>query len=233
MALGVGQRPTDDLLSVAHSIGVAIRAREASAITPYEILATQERIDVKNLERYGWHMERFPTSMREAFGEIAARCGVTPLPSDLDLAYGIGLTAFDETRYHERGLLPGVPETLGFLRARDELILVTKGDPRVQERKFRATGIRRWFGDHIFTLIHKDAAVLKRIAGYRDPGCVTHVGNSIRSDVDVACEAGFGAVYIPCETWAYERKHNGFTEGPRKVKLDRISEMIERYDSLP
>jgi putative hydrolase of the HAD superfamily len=194
----------------------------------------EAEVDSAGVKTHGFTMERFPSSFQEVYTIVAKKFGITPTPEELEHVYSIGMKAYDVNRYRAKGLLEGVPETLDFLvRQQDELVLLTKGDPRVQNLKIDATGVRKWFGDRIHIVLKKDKAVVEHVVGNRDKARVWHVGNSIRSDVTPALEAGIGMVYVPCETWAYEREHKGLPVHPRLLRLDRVEELLGHYGRLP
>jgi putative hydrolase of the HAD superfamily len=191
--------------------------------------------DSAGVKVHGFKLERFPLSFQETYRALCQRAGVEPTPKDLKRAYAIGMKAYDEKRYQKQGLVEGAAETLDFLAGRDgnELILLTKGDERVQQKKIEATGARKWFGDRVHIVPKKDAKVLEDIVGMRNKMLTWHIGNSIRSDVNPAIEARIGMVYVPCETWAYEREHNGLPEYPRLLKVDTIADIVKNYGRLP
>jgi putative hydrolase of the HAD superfamily len=191
--------------------------------------------DKAGVKVHGFLMERFPLSFQETYRAVCAGLGIEPKPKDLQRVYDIGLKAYDEKRYRTQGLVDGAAETLDFLAGRDgnELILLTKGDDRVQQRKIEATGVRRWFGNRVHIVPKKDAKVLEEVVGMRNKMLTWHIGNSIRSDVTPAVEARIGMIYVPCETWAYEREHHGLPEYPRLLKVEKLTDIVEQYGRLP
>ena len=103
---------------------------------------------------------------------------------DLNYAYQLGMLAFDESLWRKTGLVKGAGQTLDFLvEQNDELILLTKGDTRVQKKKIEVTGIKNWFGENIHIVPEKNEEVLSKYVNGRDKAKVWHVGNSIKSDV--------------------------------------------------
>lgn len=189
-------------------------------------------IDKSAVKTMGFSKERFPTSMRETYREVCNASGIEVKQEDLRIAYNIGFLAFDENRWRQQGLVPGAEETLEFLLQQgDELILLTKGDYDVQQKKLLATDCIRFFKErHI--VANKDKERLLEIVGNRDKSKVWHVGNSIRSDVMPAIEAGINMIYIPCETWAWERDHNGVPESKLLTTYQKIIEIKENYLQL-
>ncbi|HLD04866.1 MAG TPA: hypothetical protein VJG90_04065 [Candidatus Nanoarchaeia archaeon] len=197
------------------------------------IMSTYEGIDQGLVPFMGFTMERFPTAFRNAFQTICQKIGFPFSEEHLTQAYEIGMSVYNPTRARERGLLPGAAETLDFLLSQeDHLILVTKGDPRPQQPKIEATEMKRWFGDHIHVVPEKDAALFLRLLDGQEARNAWKVGNSIRSDVLPALEAGLNVAYIPHETWIFEAAHDGLPKHPCLHTFADILEIKERYDTL-
>jgi len=209
--------------------------------TPYNgpdaqyILNRQVEIDCESAELNGFGADRFPTSFRLATHEIFKGLGMVPTPEQLREVYEIGQRAFDKERYISQGLLPGVEKNLDNLDSRgDELILLTKGDEKVQQDKIAANELEKWFSE-IKIVLSKDVGTVIEMIGERDKQYVCHVGNSIRSDMRPALEAEIKAAYVPCETWKYERQHNGLSDLPNRHNLHilgGIEEILDRYEVI-
>ena len=103
-------------------------------------------------------------------------------------------------------LLDGVAETLARLSGRCRLLLLTKGDREAQEDKLVRSGLGHLF-DGVHIVPEKDAGVMRGLlAQYGlQPERTWMVGNSPRSDINPALEAGIGAIYVPHpNTWRLE-----------------------------
>jgi putative hydrolase of the HAD superfamily len=103
--------------------------------------------------------------------------------------------------------MEGVAETLPFLAEQHELTLCTKGDPAEQNRKLDLSGLRPLFR-HCEIVKEKTAGAYRKLATERafDPARTWMIGNSPKSDINPALEAGLGAVFVPHErTWTLER----------------------------
>jgi len=198
------------------------------------IINLEVEIDRKLVKTMGFLMERFPTSFQKTYEIICEEKDKKCSKEDLKKAYDVGMSAFDEKRWKQEGLVEGAKETLDYLveKEKDELILLTKGDPRVQEKKIRATNCMKWFGDKIYIVPDKNEGIIKKVVGNRVKSKVWHVGNSIRSDVYPALKARIKMIYIPCETWAYEREHKGVPEDPKLITFQQIIEIKNNYNSL-
>jgi putative hydrolase of the HAD superfamily len=119
-----------------------------------------------------------------------------------------------------------VEACLEALQRHHRLILLTKGDDRVQREKLARSGLGPYF-EGVHVVWEKDADVFRDLVAQYDlePERTWMVGNSPRSDVNPAVEAGIGGVYVPhSNTWELE------IEG--LVTSDRVT-VLERFAELP
>jgi putative hydrolase of the HAD superfamily len=103
-------------------------------------------------------------------------------------------------------LLDGVPETLTRLSSHCCLLLLTKGEWEVQESKLARSGLGHLF-DGVHIVPEKDAEVIRGLLAHYGlrPEQTWVVGNSPRSDINPALDAGVGAIYVPHpNTWKLE-----------------------------
>lgn len=94
--------------------------------------------------------------------------------------------------------LPGVVEVLDELRTVAKLSLVTKGDERTQLQKLASSGLDWAFHD-VIVVKEKDTALYRRVFG-PGQGSSPHaamIGNSLKSDVIPAIEAGLFGIFVP------------------------------------
>jgi putative hydrolase of the HAD superfamily len=104
--------------------------------------------------------------------------------------------------------IAGVPETLEYLHTRHDLTLFTKGNPEEQKLKIDRSGLGRFFR-HTAIVKEKDTVAYRSIVRERqlDPARTWMVGNSPKSDINPAMEAGLNAVFIPhAHTWVLEKQ---------------------------
>jgi putative hydrolase of the HAD superfamily len=116
-------------------------------------------------------------------------------------------------------LLPGVAATLGELAGRHRLLLFTKGDPGEQLRKLDRSGLRPLFS-RVGVPVEKASSnyfLLIAQAGL-DPSRTFMIGNSPRSDINPALQAGLRAVFIPHpHTW--ELEHEELDHGDERLTV--------------
>lgn len=179
-------------------------------------LAATER---RNLGLYGYGVKGFTLSMIETAMELTD--GQAPPHVVREI-----LAAGREMLGHPVETLPGVDEVVAELAERYRLVLITKGDLMDQERKLAASGLGDLFAA-VEIVSEKDRGTYERVFARHGTGPAEAVmaGNSMRSDVLPAIEAGSFGVHIPYHvTWAHELADA--PEGhPRYVSLSRIGEL--------
>jgi len=192
------------------------------------ILELQSKRDIAAAKATGFAMERFPQSCTDTYLEIAKTLNINGEAGAVQ-AYEIGKRVFD-SNFWIKNLIPNAIQTLEYLKEqRDELFLLTTGDPRVQNKKIEFYGLSKWFGDHMHVVPHHKKEKLTELISGRNKDSVWFVGNSARSDITPALEIGIGAVYIPQETWAYDKHDLASIDQTRLVTLDEIGEIQKNY----
>jgi putative hydrolase of the HAD superfamily len=117
------------------------------------------------------------------------------------------LAAGREMLAHPVEPLPGVEQALADLsEAGYRLVLITKGDLLHQEQKLAASGLGDLFAA-VEIVSEKDASTYERVFARHGTGAAEAAmcGNSLRSDILPALDAGAHAAHIPYPlTWAHE-----------------------------
>jgi len=127
-------------------------------------------------------------------------------------------------------ILDGVPDTLSYLAERHRLILFTKGEPAEQAAKVERSGLQAFF-EAIEIVGEKDVATYSSLVNQhrivKSHGWM--VGNSPRSDINPALQAGLNAVFIPHQaTW--ELEHAELLSGAGKLLiLSSFRELREHF----
>lgn len=179
----------------------ARRIVEAAGVDGAAWEALEREIDVENVARFGLSAERFPTSCVDAYRRLAA------VP-DEDVAAAVWAAA--ATVFHtEAPLYPDSEAALALLAQRFLLVLYTKGDEHVQHRRVAQSGLASFFEEIVVT--DAKSAASFRDLGERHAAANGHawsIGNSLRSDILPAVEAGYRAVWVDRHVWEYERRHS-------------------------
>ena len=153
----------------------------------------------RNVGHYGFGIKGFVLSMIETAVEVTG--GRVP-----GTVVGRLLDEGREMLRHPVDLLPGAEEAVRVLSASHRIVLITKGDLLDQERKLAASGLGDLF-DAVEIVSDKTAATYARAFAAHGDGAerALMVGNSMKSDVVAAIEAGAWGVHCPSAIeWALE-----------------------------
>jgi putative hydrolase of the HAD superfamily len=190
-----------------------------SELTPAEVRQVLDEIELRSVARHGYGSKRFARNLRHCFEHLAERHYTD---ADLDRVVAMG----EAILHRPIEVLEGVAETLVYLSARHHLTLFTKGRSEEQLFKFDRSALGEHF--HGVRVVHeKHAGAYREIveAEAMDPSQTWMIGNSPKSDIHPALEAGLGAVLIPHErTWALE-----LTDVPPESERFRI---VRRFGDL-
>lgn len=186
------------------------------------LLETEKR----NLEFYGFGRKGFILSMIETAIDVTdGKVPTSILKGLIDL--GRDMAA------HPIEILPGVRETLEQVAARYRILLITKGDLLDQEQKLARSGLGDLF-QAVEIVSDKSAATYRRIfARHGDgPERAMMVGNSLKSDVVPAIEAGGWGTFIPHPlTWALEHA-DAPADAPRFRQIEQIGELTRVLEEI-
>ena len=122
--------------------------------------------------------------------------------------------------------LPGVDHALAQLSEVYRLVLITKGDLLHQEQKLAASGLGDLFAA-VEIVSEKDAKTYETVFARHGTGAAEAAmcGNSLRSDILPALEAGAWAAHVPYPlTWAHEMA-DAPAGHPRFAELGAIVEL--------
>ena len=186
----------ETIFRLTHDRFVSLLADHADPATLEAQLAETEK---RNLQLYGYGVKGFTLSMLETAMELTG--GEAPAAVVREI-----LAAGREMLAHPVETLPGVDEALAALSERYRLVLITKGDLLDQERKLAASGLGDLFAA-VEIVSEKERGTYERVFARHGTGADEAVmaGNSMKSDVLPALEAGAFAVHIPYViTWAHE-----------------------------
>ena len=206
----------ETLFRLTHARFVELLAEHGDEAVIETRLAETEK---RNLRLYGYGVKGFTLSMIETAMELTG--GEAPPSVVREI-----LAAGREMLAHPVETLPGVDEALASLSEQYRLVLITKGDLMDQERKVAASGLGDLFAA-VEIVSEKDRGTYDRVFARHGTGAEEAVmaGNSMRSDVLPALEAGAFAVHIPYAiTWAHELA-DAPEDHARYGALETISEL--------
>jgi len=158
-------------------------------------------IELVNAKVHGYGSKNFGRNLQQAYQHLAER----EIRED-DLRHVMSLA--ERILEQPLELIEGVEETLSYLALRHDLTLFTKGHPEEQRLKVDRSGLGRYFA-HTAIVKEKDAPAYHRLVEERgfDPARTWMIGNSPKSDINPAIEAGLNAVLVPhAHTWVLEHQ---------------------------
>ena len=215
----------DDTLWHNETFFHASHARFVTLLAPWadgaEVEAALREVDGHNLSVYGYGAKGRTLSMLET----ALKLGGTRLPAQtFSDIFDVGR----DLMRHPVETLPGIPEALARLKEIAPLVLITKGDLFHQESKLAASGLGGLFSG-VEIVSEKTPDTYRRAFsrhGVR-PDDALMAGNSVRSDVLPALEAGCFAVLIPYPlVWAHEAAEAPL-DHPRFRQCDSMTAMAD------
>ncbi|WP_298504598.1 HAD family hydrolase [uncultured Maribacter sp.] len=157
------------------------------------------KMEIKNLELYGYGVKGFMLSMVEAAMELSNN-KVSQKTISKILEIGKRMLS------HPVELLAGVEEVLQTLQSKYRLIVLTKGDLLDQERKLERSGLSKYF-HHVEVLSDKKEKNYSNLLEHLEIEVSEFlmIGNSLKSDVLPLVNIGAKAVHVPFHTtWQHE-----------------------------
>jgi putative hydrolase of the HAD superfamily len=190
-----------------------------SHLSAQQVQEVLDEIEVANARVHGYGSMNFGRNLRQCYERLAER---DVCEQDLRTVMSFAERILEQPME----LIDGVPETLEYLSTRHDLTLFTKGHAEEQKLKIDRSGLGIYFG-HTAIVKEKDAAAYRKLAAERgmDTGRAWMIGNSPKSDINPALEAGLNAVFVPHErTWTLERQE--IRKGPGELRI------VERFADL-
>lgn len=158
------------------------------------------KMEMKNLELYGYGVKGFMLSMVEAAMDLSNnKISQNTIAQILEIGKRM-IT-------HPVELLDGVQEVLQALQSKYRLIVLTKGDLLDQERKLERSGLSQYF-HHVEVLSDKKEKNYSNLLEHLEIEVSEFlmIGNSLKSDVLPLVNIGAKAVHVPFHTtWQHEQ----------------------------
>jgi len=153
----------------------------------------------RNIGHYGFGIKGFMLSMIETAIEVTDQTVPAPVIAEI-------LAAGQEMLGHPIHLLPHAQAAVEALADTHRILLITKGDLLDQERKLAQSGLGDLFHG-VEIVSHKTPATYAHAFAHHGTGPerAMMIGNSLKSDVVPALEAGAWGIYVPHGlTWELE-----------------------------
>ena len=194
-----------------------------STLTPTEVREVLDEIELANAKIHGYGSLNFGRNLRQCYQHLAER---EVCEEDLRTVMSFAEQILDCPMQ----VIDGVAETLEYLARRHDLTLFTKGHPEEQKLKIDRSGLVVYFG-HTAIVKEKDVAAYRTLVAERgiDSGRAWMAGNSAKSDINPALEAGLNAIFIPhSHTWSLEHQEIRPSNG-RLLVLERFADLKKHF----
>ncbi len=194
-----------------------------SSLSSTEVRAVLDEIEETNSKIHGYGSLNFARNLRQCYQNLCERA---VREQDLRTVMSFAERILD----CPLEVIEGVPETLEYLSLRHQLTLFTKGPPEEQKLKVERSGLAPFF-HHVAIVKEKDTAAYRKLVTdcSMDCGHTWMVGNSPKSDINPALEAGLNAVFIPhAHTWVLEKQDIRHTNGNLLV-LDTFRDLRRHF----
>jgi putative hydrolase of the HAD superfamily len=194
-----------------------------SRLSAREVRDVLDEIERVNNQIHGYGSLNFGRNLRQCYQNLVER---EVREEDLTTVLGFAARILE----CPMEVMAGVEETLEYLAGRHDLTLFTKGHPEEQKLKIDRSGLGRFFG-HTAIVKEKDAPAYRALVADRgmDASRTWMIGNSPKSDINPAMEAGLNAVFVPhAHTWVLERQQIRRGAG-ELLMLDRFEELRGRF----
>jgi FMN phosphatase YigB (HAD superfamily) len=189
----------------------------------------ERAIDVRNFDRMGFSTDRFPTSCVDAYTQLAIATGVNSSSSVRDEIWHTASSVFKAVA----PVFQGAWFALEQLRPKFELTLLTQGNKDVQSKRIADSGLESFFSRIEITERKNEESFLKVSRAISRPAVAGwSVGNSVASDIDPALAVGMRAVWIPANSWEFERRKPIAEHGDYEVldELSALPALLEKLD---
>ncbi|RED49330.1 HAD family hydrolase [Seonamhaeicola aphaedonensis] len=193
--------------------------------TPNKIDQELFKMEIANLELYGYGVKAFILSMVQSALELS---NYNVPHKTIEKILNIGKDMLNKPVE----LLDGVEEVLKLLSKKYRLILATKGDLLDQERKLEKSGLTSYF-HHIEVLSDKKEFNYSRLLNHLDiePSEFLMIGNSLKSDVLPLINLKSHAIHVPFHTtWAHEQVSEKETNGKKYKTIKSLRELLKLLD---
>ena len=193
--------------------------------TPDEVRHVLYEVERENIQKHGYGMHSFAGALVICFEKLSA------IPVTPQLHETIRNIAF-KIAEHPMEILPSVPETLADLAQRHRLFMVTKGNFAEQTGKVERSGLKEHF-TAIEVVAEKDVGTYRAVVDKFGlvPDLTWMIGNSPKSDINPALEAGLHAVFVPHDnTWMLERDElRQSSDNGRLLQVQNFARLAELF----
>jgi len=195
-----------------------------STLTSAQVRDVLNEIESVNAKVHGYGSKNFGRNLQQAYRHLAER----EIEED-DLRHVMSLA--ERILEEPIDLIEGVEDTLAYLSGRHDLTLFTKGHAKEQRLKLDRSGLGAHFA-HTAIVKEKDATAYLRLVEERGlrKRETWMIGNSPKSDINPALQAGLNAVLVPhAHTWVLERQDLREDASGRLLRVERFADLRTHF----
>lgn len=193
--------------------------------SPEQVRLTLNDVEREHIVSHGYGLHSFAHALVSTFEKLS----VDPVTAEMHER----IHSFaHEIAEHPVEIIKGVPETLGYLKEKHHLILMTKGNITEQSGKIERSGLKDYFAA-VEIVAEKNVPAYKQIVEKyglaKDSSWM--VGNSPKSDINPAIGAGINAVFVPHDnTWILEHEDVcTATNGQTLLQVERFTDLRQHF----
>ena len=193
--------------------------------SPEQVRLTLNDVEREHIVSHGYGLHSFAHALVSTFEKLS----VDPVTAEMHER----MHSFaHEIAEHPVEIIKGVPETLGYLKEKHHLILMTKGNITEQSGKIERSGLKDYFAA-VEIVAEKNVPAYKQIVEKyglaKDSSWM--VGNSPKSDINPAIGAGINAVFVPHDnTWILEHEDVcTATNGQTLLQVERFTDLRQHF----
>lgn len=207
------------------AIAVFISYLNHHEYSPAEVRQALNAVERETILAHGYGLPSFTRSLLTCFERLS--------PEPMDDEKRRRVVGFAQSiAEQEIELLPQVEETLHNLASRHRLIMMTKGDHAEQADKVRRSGLAGCFSA-VEIVAEKDPPTYRTVMERYElaPHTTWMIGNSPKSDINPALEAGLHAVFLfHKDTWVLEHAAlSAAPAGQHLIELDSFAKLTSIF----
>jgi putative hydrolase of the HAD superfamily len=207
-------------LYTAAEADLALQIHALSGADPCDIADEIQQRKLTLFDRYGYDPAMLPRAYEESL------IAFVPSATDDDIlhAHRLGFRIFEE----EARLKEGVEDAVRLLAERFILYIVTVGDDAVQRKRIDTLPFRDVFSG-MFIVPDKDADTYRTVLRMCSQAAeeTVMIGDSLKSDIIPAVEAGLSAIHIPGENWAGREMQGLEAPAERAVQCASLRDAVD------
>lgn len=169
-----------------------VKILESPKMQPNKIIDYFEINDTKNFKKYGVAPDRYKKSMLDTYKQFVDK-GLTELNDETVSQIEI---AGDLIQNEIPSLIEGAVELLEWIHKRYKLVLLTRGEKRLQLKKIEYHKIEQYF-NKILVVNSKDSKLFKSIISELNvlPEETWIIGDSIKSEINPGTSVGANCIF--------------------------------------